>query len=245
MAYYQDVVVEYLREKRYIFVNTECCIQLSEGRDVQGWGPHWYCDAIAVDLKASCVYLCEVTYAKGLNALVKRLSEWNANWSLVQAALRRDSAIPTGWPIAPWIFIPAKFERSALEKLARLSPVLGTSDAMPFPRVTQLETLVPWNESRFEGLETAHSDLPQRRDKPSELDSASFTNSRLLFRSEGGAVHLAEREGRFYVLVGEAAAVEALSESDRIGVSSSRVHAFDSSEARLAYLVSRGWDRHV
>ena len=39
MAYYQDIVVEYLRENRAIFVNTECCIQLNEGtkNDI---GPH-------------------------------------------------------------------------------------------------------------------------------------------------------------------------------------------------------------
>src|ERR1700692_3493662 len=46
MAYYQDIVVEYLRENRAIFVDTECCIRLNEGMN-NNIGPHWYCDGLA------------------------------------------------------------------------------------------------------------------------------------------------------------------------------------------------------
>jgi hypothetical protein len=70
MSYYQDIVVDYLRENRAIFVNTECCIQLNEGSGNQ-IGPYWYCDALAVDFGQNAVYLCEVTYARGTAALLK------------------------------------------------------------------------------------------------------------------------------------------------------------------------------
>jgi hypothetical protein len=52
MPYYQDVVVEYLRENRAIFLNTECCIQLNEGNPDTS-GTHWYCDVLAIDLDAN------------------------------------------------------------------------------------------------------------------------------------------------------------------------------------------------
>jgi hypothetical protein len=49
MNYYESVVVDYLRADRAIFVNTECCIQLNEAVNPDNSGPHWYCDAVAVD----------------------------------------------------------------------------------------------------------------------------------------------------------------------------------------------------
>ena len=51
MDYYQGVVTEYLRANRATFVNTECCIQLNPGPHPDNSGPHWYCDAVAVNLQ--------------------------------------------------------------------------------------------------------------------------------------------------------------------------------------------------
>ncbi len=50
MDYYQNVVVEYLRADRAVFVNTECCIQLDKNRNVDKT-KHWYCDAVAADFR--------------------------------------------------------------------------------------------------------------------------------------------------------------------------------------------------
>src|SRR6266404_2746613 len=57
MNYYENVVVDYLRADRAIFVNTECCIQLNQAENPDTSGPHWYCDAIALDLRAKAVFL--------------------------------------------------------------------------------------------------------------------------------------------------------------------------------------------
>jgi hypothetical protein len=62
MFYYQDIVVEFLRETRTIFVNTECSIQLTEGMG-NNVGSYWYCDALAVDFGEKAIpvrgHLCE------------------------------------------------------------------------------------------------------------------------------------------------------------------------------------------
>ena len=81
MDYYQGVVTEYLRADRAIFLNTECCIQLNPGANPDTTGPHWFCDAVAADFRAEAVFLCEVSYARGLGALLRRFSEWNREWS--------------------------------------------------------------------------------------------------------------------------------------------------------------------
>ena len=86
MDYYQGVVTEYLRADRAIFLNTECCIQLNPGANPDTTGPHWFCDAVAADFRAEAVFLCEVSYARGLGALLRRFSEWNREWSKVDVA---------------------------------------------------------------------------------------------------------------------------------------------------------------
>jgi hypothetical protein len=62
--YFQGVVTEYLRADRAVFVNTECCIQLNPLDNPDKSGPHWYCDAVAVNFRDSKVFLCEVSYSK-------------------------------------------------------------------------------------------------------------------------------------------------------------------------------------
>jgi hypothetical protein len=156
MAYYQDVVVEYLREQRHIFLNTECCIQLNEGNpDVSGL--HWYCDTVAINLRENVVYLCEVTYAKGLGALLKRLSQWNAHWPGVKNALIRDNNVPEDWPVRPWLFIPKEFMATAETKIKKFSSVPGQGGAMPFPEITALEDIVPWNPGRWPKMDATSS----------------------------------------------------------------------------------------
>jgi len=139
--YFQGVVTDYLRASRSVFVNTECCIQLNPGANPDTSGPHWYCDAVAIDFRAGAVHLCEVSYSKSLSALLKRLDSWNANWTLLCAALVRDCAVPLEWPVRPWIFIPREC-RDVLDK--GLSKFLAAGAQMPVPQVTNLEDVVPW-----------------------------------------------------------------------------------------------------
>jgi hypothetical protein len=57
MDYFQGVVTENLRADRAMFVNTECCIQLNPGANPDRTGPHWFCDAVAVNLRDEAVFL--------------------------------------------------------------------------------------------------------------------------------------------------------------------------------------------
>jgi hypothetical protein len=140
--YFQGVVTDYLRADRAVFVNTECCIQLNPGANPDASGPHWYCDAVAVDFRESTIFLCETSYSKSLSALLKRLEGWNVNWQLLRAALVRDCFVPGEWPVRPWVFIPAGC-RDVLDK--GIAKILGSeSQQMPEPKVTSLEDVVPW-----------------------------------------------------------------------------------------------------
>lgn len=141
MDYYEGVMVHYLRSDRAIFVNTECCIQLNQGSNPDTSGPHWYCDAVAADLRNKTVFLCEISYSEGLPSLTKRLREWHGSWEHVCAALRRDSFLEKSWPIRPWLFVP---ERLAPLLLRRLDEIRGDEPLRFLPRITPLEMIQPW-----------------------------------------------------------------------------------------------------
>ena len=155
MDYFQGVVTDYLRASRSVFVNTECCIQLNAGANPDTSGPHWYCDAIAVDFRKGAIYLCEISYAKSLSALLKRLDGWNANWTLLRAALVRDCAVPSQWPVQPWVFIPSGC-RDVLAK--GLTKFLAAGAQMPEPKVTNLEDVVPWKYQSWNRLSEPKGD---------------------------------------------------------------------------------------
>jgi hypothetical protein len=161
MGYYQDVVVEFLRENRAVFINTECCIQLNPGTN-NDIGLHWYCDALAVDFDKEAVYLCEVTYAVGLGAILKRLVQWNNNWRGIKDSLKRDCKLPEAWNVEPWLFIPKDFIAKADKKIRTFVPEPRPANAMPFPNIIALESIVPWNPSRHL-KETAKPDAGTRR----------------------------------------------------------------------------------
>jgi hypothetical protein len=101
MDYCRGVVVEYLRADRRLFVNTECLIQLNEAANPDTSGPHWYCDAVTAGVGNEAVFLCEVSYAHGLAALLRRLAERGSHWEAVCAAVSRDCRLPSGWPVRP------------------------------------------------------------------------------------------------------------------------------------------------
>jgi hypothetical protein len=142
MDFYQGVVVEYLRADRAVFVNTECCIQLNDAPNPDASGPHWYCDAVAVDLRNETVFLCEISFAERLGALLDRLKQWSEDWPEVRAALVRDCKVPATWPVRPWLFVP----EASIERL--VGKIEQTNAANCFavfePRITPLECVQPW-----------------------------------------------------------------------------------------------------
>ena len=153
MDYFQGVVSDYLRANRGTYVNSECCIQLNPGENPDTTGPHWFCDALAVQLPSRTAYLCEVSFAKELSALRGRLKEWRQNWVQLRVALERDCGIPLDWRVRPWAFVPADL-RGKLAEYSKMSE-LAASDAMPPIRVTALEEVLPW---KYKSWHRDHND---------------------------------------------------------------------------------------
>lgn len=143
MDYFQGVVTDFLRANRATFVNAECCIQLQPGANPDTSGPHWYCDALTVNLPRQRAYLCEVSYAQKLSALRGRLAAWREHWPAVRQALARDSGIPLSWTVRPWVFIPSELRDALRVEKAAVGDRDG-SYSMPAPRVTYLEDVMPW-----------------------------------------------------------------------------------------------------
>jgi hypothetical protein len=124
MNYFQGVVVDYLRADRTVFLNTECSIQLNPGLNPDTSGPHWYCDAIAVNHREQTIYLCEITYAKSMGALQKRLGGWSKHWEGVTTALMRDRSLP-GWPVRPWVLYQNRWSQLLRRRSTRSTPSPG------------------------------------------------------------------------------------------------------------------------
>lgn len=144
MDYYQSVVLDYLQADRAIFLNAECCIQLNCAKNPDTSGPHWYCDAIACDFRAKCIFLCEISYELRLVNLTKRLRHWHENWPAVCHALARDSHLPSDWPVRPWLFVPEQLITFLEKKLLQI-PGSGAAALNFVPRITPLEKVQPWH----------------------------------------------------------------------------------------------------
>lgn len=152
MDYFQGVVTEYLRADRAMFVNTELCIQINVGANPDTSGPHWYCDAVAVNFRTREIFLCEVTYAKAADSLMKRLDGWASNWPRLKAALVRDCDLPADWNVTPWAFVPAEHISMVQSKIRRIERIGGSSENMPTPIVTALEDVLPWKYKSWNRL---------------------------------------------------------------------------------------------
>ena len=164
MSHYEDVVIEYLRADRSLFLNTQCCIQLHPGDNPDTSGPHWYCDAVACDMELEAVFLVEITYSVSLSSLTKRLREWSENWPELKAALVRNCHIPDDWPVTPWLFVPHKKRELIGAQLDQMSK--GGTLAFGEPIITSLEDVQPWKYRSW-----------NRNDKPNRL-CASATNKK-------------------------------------------------------------------
>jgi hypothetical protein len=159
LDYYQGVVIDYLRADRSVFINSEYCIEPTESPDNVTCGDHWYCDAVAMDFRSKTIFLCEVTFAANLSALISRLSDWHKNWDEVQIAIIRQSNLDdifvAGWSIKPWLFVPK--ERIGL--LERRLDLIGNGQELNFKyEITCLEDVQPW-------LYKPHNRLPDLRSK--------------------------------------------------------------------------------
>lgn len=155
MDYFQGVVTEYLRANRATFVNTECCIQLNEGPNPDVSGPHWYCDAVAINLQEKQAYLCEISYSRSLDGLGRRLAGWAESWPLLRTALARDCGIPLDWKVRPWLFVPQGLEAVLLKQLAKLPKLENADSQMPAAKVMWLEEVAPW---KYKSWDRRHSD---------------------------------------------------------------------------------------
>lgn len=153
MDYFQGVVEDYLRSRRSRFVNSECLIQLDPDKERKG--RHWYCDFLTVDFSERTAYLCEVTFARGLQSLTKRLNAWISHWSEVRGAIFRDCGIPEDWAVATWLFVPHEYKAQILSRMKWPGQDDFAVPLMPEPRITSLEEVMPWkyrswNGTRFE-----------------------------------------------------------------------------------------------
>jgi hypothetical protein len=144
MDYFQSVVVAYLRANRATFVNTEYCIQVNAGPNPDTSGPHWYCDAVAVDITQKTCNLCEVSYSKTLGSLGKRLAQWRSHWPEIRAALFCDSGMGQDWTVLPHVFVPEHLGPTLERHPERFPEILGSGELIPNPKVTWLENVLPW-----------------------------------------------------------------------------------------------------
>ncbi|EPK4168639.1 hypothetical protein QEG52_001356 [Stenotrophomonas maltophilia] len=137
MDHFESVVLDFLRADRRLFINAQCCIQLNPGTNPDTSGPHWYCDAVAVSVRDRSAFLCEISYAVRLPALVARLKSWDQHWIALKEALARDCGIPVDWTLQPWLFVPN-------DRVDRLRLGARALSLMPEPRITALEEVLPW-----------------------------------------------------------------------------------------------------
>lgn len=141
MAYFQDVVAEYLWADRGMFVNPEILLQLDPGASPKK-GRYWYCDLLAISLREKSVFLCEVTYSSSVAALIGRLYSWQTHWLDLRLALQRDCGVDAEWSVSPWVFLPESRQLTYEQKLAKRVP--PSAGGMPMPRLTLLENVLPW-----------------------------------------------------------------------------------------------------
>jgi hypothetical protein len=104
---------------------------------------------VAVNLQKSEAFLCEISYAKTLGALSKRLAAWSESWPLLRTALERDCGISQAWPVRPWLFVPQELGSTLEQHLSRIGTDAAGSIQMPKPKLTWLEDVLPWKYSSY------------------------------------------------------------------------------------------------
>jgi hypothetical protein len=156
MDHYKCVVMEYLQSDRTVFVNTECCFRLDE-HELPEKGGHWFCDAVAIDLRHRAVYLCDVAYK--LQSVMKKISAWTHRWDAIKAALQRDCKLPASWRIHVWLFVP----HDTIEMLDAKLEDLRRKDGCPFKvKITAIEDVQPWRGWTWDRSDAANDTIRAR-----------------------------------------------------------------------------------
>ncbi len=79
-----------------------------------------------------------------MSALAKRLMSWNEHWDDLCSALQRDCNIPAHYKVQPWAFIPSQYVEVLKNRLSETFES-AIQASMPYPQITHLESVVPWN----------------------------------------------------------------------------------------------------
>ena len=134
MDLYQDLVGRYLERDPAVFLHHSIAIQLEGAAK----GNRWVIDLLAVHLKEQRAYLCELELSRDLGRLIRRLRHWDEHWGEIHAVISAATGIPSAWPLELQLFLPAHHQDSG-----QLNRLCGQQ--IPTPRITWLETVVPWS----------------------------------------------------------------------------------------------------
>jgi hypothetical protein len=159
MNHYKTVVIDFLQSDRAVFVNAECCLELGELTDPDKAARRCSCDAVAIDLRHGSVYLCEATFERNFQALIKKLSAWTRNWDSIKNALQRDCRVPANWRVHVWLFTPRDSVEMLDAKLEHLRHTVGSEFKV---KITALEDVQPWRASNWTRSEEAWETIGQK-----------------------------------------------------------------------------------
>ncbi|HZP78611.1 MAG TPA: hypothetical protein VFB45_20885 [Pseudolabrys sp.] len=137
MDHYQEIVSDYLRADRAIFLNTR--YRLPGHRVESADKPYWDIDIVALNMRKRRAYLCEVTYTLDAPALLRRFAAWREHWKEMVEGLIAMSGLSPEWQVKAWIFTPAHI-RESIEQQVRFWH--------PDARFTDLELVAPWKYDR-------------------------------------------------------------------------------------------------
>ena len=132
-----------------MFVNPECPIRIKPGKKPPK-GASWFAAYwlfFGSELSGpSKIFLCEVTYSKNANALIRKLQAWNQNWDAICGALIEHNRLSPDWSVQPWLFVPeALNSQKCAQKLVDALRKIEEGQGLKFsPRITSLEMVQPW-----------------------------------------------------------------------------------------------------
>lgn len=149
MDFFHGVVRDYLRASPTRFVNAECLLRLDETPNPRK-DRHWYCDFLTIDFSDRTVYLCEVTYARNPQALLKRLRAWLQHWQLLKLGIRRDCQVDETWTFAVWLFLPEAAQTVVNAKVEAMLSEFQPPDR-PSIRFETTESVLPWKYRSWNG----------------------------------------------------------------------------------------------
>lgn len=70
---------------------------------------------------------------------------------------------------------------------------------------------------------------------------SDFRTSKRIAGFEGGAIYIADEDGKFFLIINQTALLDLLNEDDREGLQPIKVLEFSSSIERQQYAIAHGW----